>query len=105
MPIYEYECEKCHRRFEAVQHFQDDPIELCPDCRGHVHRVIQPVGIVFKGTGFYVTDNRKGGSNSPTTSLPAPGGNGKGKRGTREKEPVPTASSKDSKAPVQAKED
>ncbi len=58
MPLYEYECEACGLRFERVQHFSDDPLRSCPECEGPVHRVIQPVGIIFKGSGFYVTDSR-----------------------------------------------
>lgn len=59
MPIYEYECQSCGRRFELLQHFSDDPVETCPECNGAVRRLIQPVGIIFKGSGFYVTDNRQ----------------------------------------------
>jgi putative FmdB family regulatory protein len=58
MPIYEYECEQCGVRFERLQHMADAPLNECPECRGHVHRVLQPVGIIFKGSGFYVTDNK-----------------------------------------------
>ena len=58
MPLYEYECEACGLRFERVQHFSDDLLRSCPECEGLVHRVIQPVGIIFKGSGFYVTDSR-----------------------------------------------
>jgi putative FmdB family regulatory protein len=63
MPLYEYECEKCGVRFERRQSFSEEPVRICPECGGEVHRLIQPVGIVFKGSGFYVTDNR---SSSPT---------------------------------------
>jgi len=45
-------------RFERRQHFNDKPVSLCPDCQGPVVRLIQPAGIIFKGSGFYVTDNR-----------------------------------------------
>jgi len=45
-------------RFERRQHFNDKPVQVCPDCQGHVVRLIQPAGIIFKGSGFYVTDNR-----------------------------------------------
>jgi putative FmdB family regulatory protein len=65
MPLYEYECESCGVRFERRQHMEDEPIEVCPECGGHVHRLIQPVGIIFKGSGFYVTDNR---AKSPTAT-------------------------------------
>lgn len=64
MPVYEYECEHCGLRFDRLQRFSDNPITECPNCSGAVHRVMQPVGIIFKGSGFYVTDNR---SKSPTT--------------------------------------
>lgn len=67
MPIYEYECEQCGVRFERLQRMADAPLADCPECDGHVHRVIQPVGIIFKGSGFYVTDN-KGKS---STGVPA----------------------------------
>lgn len=58
MPLYEYECKDCGVRFERRQHMEDDPLKVCPECSGEVHRLIQPVGIIFKGSGFYVTDNR-----------------------------------------------
>ena len=59
MPVYEYECQLCGHRFERLQHFSDEPLKVCPDCGGPLQRVIQPVGIVFKGSGFYITDNRQ----------------------------------------------
>jgi putative FmdB family regulatory protein len=59
MPIYEYECDSCRIRFERLQHFKDEPIKECPECGGAVHRVLQPVGIIFKGSGFYITDQRQ----------------------------------------------
>ena len=58
MPIYEYECEQCGVRFERLQRMADAALTDCPECSGHVHRVMQPVGIIFKGSGFYVTDNK-----------------------------------------------
>jgi putative FmdB family regulatory protein len=45
-------------RFERRQRFSDEPVKICPDCEGPVVRLIQPAGIIFKGSGFYVTDNR-----------------------------------------------
>jgi len=64
MPLYEYQCDECGVRFERRQHVTDDPVEVCPECGGKVHRLIQPVGIIFKGSGFYVTDNRAKSSTS-----------------------------------------
>ena len=58
MPVYTYECESCGERFEARQSFNDEPLTVCPTCEGKLYRVIQPVGVVFKGSGFYVTDSR-----------------------------------------------
>ena len=74
MPNYEYECESCGIRFERMQHFKDAPLKQCPECGGCVHRVLQPVGIIFKGSGFYVTDHRQssnGADRPPKTGEPA----------------------------------
>lgn len=68
MPVYLYQCEACGVRFEKLQRMSDDPLTDCPECEGQVHRVIQPVGIIFKGSGFYVTDNRT----SASSTLAAP---------------------------------
>ena len=65
MPIYEYQCEKCGVRFERLEAMSAKPTSHCPECDGPVHRVISPVGVIFRGSGFYVTDNRK--SSSSTT--------------------------------------
>jgi putative FmdB family regulatory protein len=59
MPTYVYRCENCGHRFEAWQHMTDDPLTTCPQCEGPVHRVLFPASIVFKGSGFYSTDNRR----------------------------------------------
>jgi putative FmdB family regulatory protein len=58
MPLYEYECKQCGVRFERLQKMMDAPLHDCPECGGSVYRVIQPVGVIFKGSGFYVTDNK-----------------------------------------------
>jgi putative FmdB family regulatory protein len=73
MPLYEYRCENCGVRFERRQHINDDPVEVCPECGGQVHRLIHPVGIIFKGSGFYVTDNRaKSSTATPGTAKETP---------------------------------
>ncbi|TKJ31336.1 MAG: FmdB family transcriptional regulator [Chloroflexi bacterium B3_Chlor] len=74
MPIYEYECQTCRHRFERLQHFSDEPVKVCPDCGAPVQRVIQPVGVIFRGSGFYVTDNRQLPANEAAKELP--GGDG-----------------------------
>lgn len=66
MPTYDYACDDCGHRFEIRQSFTDDPLTLCPECSGHIRRVIHPSGIIFKGSGWYITDSRD------TTSAAAP---------------------------------
>ena len=67
MPTYQYRCDTCGIEFERKQHFTDKALEECPECDGRVHRVIQPVLVVFKGSGFYVTDNKKSSSTMTST--------------------------------------
>ena len=81
MPIYEYECSLCCSRFERKQRFDEEPVDICPKCQGKARRVIHSIPIIFKGSGFYVTDNRKCGGVEPGKSereLPGKG-NRKGK--------------------------
>jgi putative FmdB family regulatory protein len=70
VPLYEYECAACRKRFELRQRVTDDAVSVCPSCGGSVRRLIHPVGIIFKGSGFYVTDNRKSDTPSSTTGPP-----------------------------------
>jgi putative FmdB family regulatory protein len=58
MPIYEYACTACGERTEAKQGFDDPPLETCPHCGGKLRKLYSPVGIVFKGSGFYSTDQK-----------------------------------------------
>jgi putative FmdB family regulatory protein len=63
MPTYDYECTKCGHAFEAFQRMSDAPLSSCPRCRGRVRRLIGGgMGVIFKGSGFYTTDYRKGSS-------------------------------------------
>jgi putative FmdB family regulatory protein len=59
MPIYEYECSKCSHRFEIKQHFKDEPSADCPKCRSKSSRIICPSQVIYRGSGFYVTDYPK----------------------------------------------
>jgi putative FmdB family regulatory protein len=68
MPIYEYACGSCGRRFEQLQRITEDALDTDPECGGPVRRVIQPVGIIFKGSGFYVNDSRKASSSSSSSN-------------------------------------
>jgi putative FmdB family regulatory protein len=64
MPIYEYECERCCSRFELKRRFGDDDGGVCPRCGSPARRLFSPAPIIFKGSGFYVTDSRKSGSDT-----------------------------------------
>lgn len=58
MPTYEYACTSCGNRIEVHQSFTDDPLEKCDVCGGQLRRVFHPVGVMFKGSGFYSTDSK-----------------------------------------------
>lgn len=64
MPTYVYRCEQCACVIERRQSFQDPPLTECESCHGRLQRVLQPVGIIFRGSGFYTTDYRNGASGS-----------------------------------------
>ncbi len=72
MPLYEYECRDCRNRFEVRQRIIDDPITVCPSCGGPTRRVLHAAGIIFKGSGWYITDSRSPDSSSSTTSNDQP---------------------------------
>ncbi len=69
MPIYAYRCESCGVQFERQQSFSDAPLKICPECRKRsLKKVISPVGIIFKGSGFYSTDHKSPSGAAPTSS-------------------------------------
>jgi putative FmdB family regulatory protein len=59
VPTYSYACTECDNRFDAVQAFTDDALTACPKCNGRLRKLFGKVGVVFKGSGFYRTDNRE----------------------------------------------
>ena len=59
MPLYEYECDACHHRFEKIQKFSDPPVDKCPKCGGPVHKLQSAPAFQLKGTGWYITDYAK----------------------------------------------
>jgi putative FmdB family regulatory protein len=61
VPTYSYACTACEHRFDTVQKFTDSSLTDCPECSGRLRKLFSPVGIVFKGSGFYRTDSRSGG--------------------------------------------
>jgi putative FmdB family regulatory protein len=69
MPIYTYRCDNCGVRFEREQSFSDAPLKICPECRKKsLKKVISPVGVIFKGSGFYSTDHKSSSGTGPTSS-------------------------------------
>ncbi len=71
MPTYEYECQACHERVEAVQRFSDPALTTCEACGGELKKVFSAVGIVFKGSGFYKNDSRGTASSATPAATPA----------------------------------
>ena len=71
MPTYQYVCTECGGQLEAVQKFTDEPLTVHDACGGRLRKVFSPVGIVFKGSGFYRTDSRSGGSSGPASGTAA----------------------------------
>ena len=87
MPIYEYECRACGRRFELRQSFSDEPVRVCPHCGVEDVRKLlsRPAGIFFKGPGFYSTDYKQGGQRNVRN-----GSNDEKETTTTESEPTPS---------------
>lgn len=93
MPSYDYECTVCGHRFEMFQSMSEPPLTECPQCGKRVRRLIGGgMGIIFKGSGFYVTDNRKSSSigSKPAESKPS------NSNGSEKKESVDTSPKKES---------
>jgi putative FmdB family regulatory protein len=95
MPTYVYGCDACGHRFEKFQKFSDDPIRVCPECQSSVRRIFQPAGIVFKGSGWHVTDYKRGGNNG---SESAKDGETKAAGNSESKQETPAAAGADSSA-------
>jgi putative FmdB family regulatory protein len=68
MPLYEYECKKCHHRFERIVKYSDRPMKKCPDCGGAVEQTITAPAVQFKGSGWYVTDYAKKAAGTASSS-------------------------------------
>ena len=72
MPTYQYRCADCGRELEVVQKFTDASQSECPTCTGNLRKVFNAVGVVFKGSGFYATDNRTNGKTDAVTPAAKP---------------------------------
>jgi putative FmdB family regulatory protein len=87
MPLYEYECKKCHHRFERIVKFSDPPMKKCPDCGGQVEQMISAPAVQFKGSGWYVTDYaKKSGAAASSNGDSATKGESTSKEGSAKQE-------------------
>lgn len=92
MPIYTYRCENCGVQFDRQQKFSDQPLTRCPECsKKSLRKVYQPVGIVFKGSGFYATDHRSPSGQSGRASKTS---EGETKASENESKPASSSESK-----------
>jgi putative FmdB family regulatory protein len=89
VPTYQYACTECGHAFEQFQSFSDDALTVCPECDGRLRKVFNAVGVVFKGSGFYRTDNRSSGSSGSTS----PSGDASGTATKTESKPAAASSS------------
>ena len=84
MPLYEYECKKCHHRFERIQKFSDRHVKKCPECGGPIEQMISAPAVQFKGSGWYVTDYAKK-SSAPSSSSNSSNGDSTSKKESKSK--------------------
>jgi putative FmdB family regulatory protein len=113
MPTYEYACDKCGEHLEVVQSFRDEPLKRCTSCGGRLRKVFSPVGIVFKGSGFYKTDSRdkkttkaessSGDSGSKSSSDTPSSEKSSSEKSSSEKSSTKTDGSKDKPSPKSEK--
>ena len=99
MPTYQYVCTECGGQLEAVQKFTDEPLTVHEDCGGRLRKVFSPVGIVFKGSGFYKTDSRgkePSGASSSVSASKDSGSKDGGSKDSGSKEPKEKGSSSSS---------
>jgi putative FmdB family regulatory protein len=97
MPLYEYECKKCHHRFERIQKFSDPHVKKCPDCKGPVEQVVSAPAVQFKGSGWYVTDYPKKSSGGSSSSNGESGGKKEEKKDDKKESKSETSSKKTEK--------
>lgn len=94
VPLYEYECQDCHFRFEKLQRLSDPPPPKCPECGGKIAQLLSAPAVQFKGSGWYVTDYARKSSASETSFS----GDGKGEKKTETKAEAKTETKAESKA-------
>ena len=104
MPLYEYECRKCHTRTERIENLNGPALKVCPKCKGTVDRIISRSAIQFKGSGWYVTDYAKSssagsaGDSGKSEAAPAAAGEKSGEGSDTKSKSKPAAATKGKKA-------
>jgi putative FmdB family regulatory protein len=96
MPTYGYRCGSCGHQFEIVQRISDEPLKVCPTCQGKLTKILYPVGISFKGSGFYTTDYKGSAKSSDGSSS---NGTAPSKEGSSESKPETKSESKSESKP------
>jgi putative FmdB family regulatory protein len=92
VPLYEYECGSCGKRFEVIQKFSDEPLSACKFCGGPATRLVSSPAVHFKGTGWYVTDYARKSTGAAATA------DGKSKKEGEKPAVAPTETAKESKS-------
>jgi putative FmdB family regulatory protein len=83
VPTYTYACTACGNEFDAVQSISDSALTTCPSCQGSLRKVFHPVGVAFKGSGFYRTDSREGGTSKGSDAASRDSGSGPDSSGSK----------------------
>jgi putative FmdB family regulatory protein len=96
MPTYGYRCGSCGHQFEISQKMSDEPLKTCPKCQGKLSKILYPVGISFKGSGFYTTDYKASGKDAEKSSS---NGVAPSKEGSSESKPETKSESKSESKP------
>jgi putative FmdB family regulatory protein len=95
MPIYVYACTNCGERTEAKQTFDDPPLEVCPHCGGKLRKMYSPVGVVFKGSGFYSTDAKRSSSATKSSGGDSASSSSDGKKSEDKKSDTSSSTKKE----------
>jgi putative FmdB family regulatory protein len=103
VPLYEYECKKCHHRFERIQKFSD-PVPVCPKCKSEVEQLLHAPAVQFKGSGWYVTDYARGSSGGSSRNDGGKTSDEKGEAKTESKSDVKGESEPKSKSAKKRKD-
>jgi putative FmdB family regulatory protein len=99
MPTYGYRCGSCGHQFEIIQRISEEPLTTCPKCQGKLAKILYPVGISFKGSGFYTTDYKASGKSSESSG----NGSSPSKEGSSESKGGETKSESKSEAKSESK--